>query len=132
MRKLLWLVTGLAAIVVAGIEESDIVMLVAAGIGESDIVGVVLDTVALAVTTVYPSYSLSHLPPGRPVTHPYPYHNLPLGIMGSRAFACIPLPKMVLFCTSQFSFAYLLTWMNNSSSPGYLAGQLSILLQAAP
>jgi len=118
---------GIVVFVMAGIGESDIVAvgfevadtaalgieMVVVGIGESDIV-VVADIAALvgvgtavagiavpAVPIVYPSCSLFRLPSDHLSTHPhpYPYHNLPLGIMGSHAFACIVLPKMVLFRT---------------------------------
>jgi len=106
--------SGTAAFVPAGIAEFDTVALVVvdiaalvmADIAESDIVVlVVVDTVAagtavLVVPIVYLSCSLYRLPSGHLSTLPLPFHTLPLGIKGSHAFACIVLPKMVLFCTS--------------------------------
>ena len=92
-------VADIVVFVKAGIAVADIVALAAVGIAESDTV--VVGIAALAVTIVYPSSSLFRLPSDHLSTrlHPYPYHNLPLEIMGSHAFACILLPQMVLFCT---------------------------------
>ena len=109
-------------VVMAGIGESDIVAVgfevvdtavvvatgtVAVDIGEFGIAALAVadtaepDTAALAVPIVYPSCSLFPQPLDRLSTHPhpYPFHNLPLGIMGNHAFACIVLPKMALFRT---------------------------------
>jgi hypothetical protein len=92
-------VADIVVFVKAGIAVADIVALAAVGIAESDTV--VAGIEALAVTIVYPSSSLFRLPSDHLSTHlhPYPSHNLPLGIMESPVFACILLPKMVLFCT---------------------------------
>ena len=96
-------VFDIVASVVAGTAVFDIVAAVVAGTAVFDIVAAgtaVAGTAVLAVPTVYPSCSLSHLPRGRPLTrrpYPSPSHNLPLGIMGSRVFACMALRQMVLF-----------------------------------
>jgi hypothetical protein len=104
---------GTVALVAVDIAEADTVVVVAVGIAaEADIVALVMvgiavfgtvvaGTAALAVPIVYPSSNLFRLPSDHLSTHPhpYPFHNLPLGIMGSHAFACILLPKMVLFRT---------------------------------
>ena len=92
-------VADTAALAVAGTAALATAAFAVAGIGESGTV--VAGTAALAVPIVYPSCSLFHLPSDRLSTHPhpYPFHNPPLGIMGSHAFACIVLPKMVLFRT---------------------------------
>ena len=98
----------IVAVGIAALVAADTGVSVVVDIAEFDIAAVAgiaalveAGTAALVVLIAYPSSSQFRLPSNHLSTHLHPCqtHSLPWGIMESLVFACIPLPKTVLFYT---------------------------------